>query len=90
MYSQSVELAGGDDDIKALFFLMALEAMPLEWFDRLRPGSIRYWEDLQRAFCHNFVGIITHPMTPAELKGLRQRKGETLREYYRQFEEMRA
>lgn len=51
---------------------MALEALPLQWFDKLRPGSIKYWEDLQRAFYNNFVGIITHPMTPAELKGLRQ------------------
>jgi hypothetical protein len=29
IYSQSIELAGKDDDIKALFFPMALEAMPL-------------------------------------------------------------
>jgi hypothetical protein len=61
IYSQSIELAGGDDDIKALFFPMALENMPLQWFDKLNPGSIRGWEDLQRAFCENFVGIITHP-----------------------------
>jgi hypothetical protein len=38
MYSQSIELAGGDDDIKALFFPMAVEAMPLQWFDKLNPG----------------------------------------------------
>lgn len=69
---------------------MALESMPLEWFDKLPPGSIQYWEDLQRAFCHNFAGIITHPITPAELKGMKQRKGESLREYYRRFGEMRA
>jgi hypothetical protein len=29
IYSQSVELARGDDDIKALFFPMALETVPL-------------------------------------------------------------
>jgi hypothetical protein len=29
IYSQSIELAGGDDNIKTLFFLMALEAVPL-------------------------------------------------------------
>jgi hypothetical protein len=28
IYSQSIKLAGGDDDIKALFFPMALETMP--------------------------------------------------------------
>ena len=90
VYSQSIELARGDDDIKALFFPMALEAMPLQWFDKLRPRSIRYWEDLQEAFCNNFAGIITHPMTVAELKGVRQRRGESLREYYRIFGEFRA
>jgi hypothetical protein len=30
IYSQSIELAGEDDDIKALFFSMALENMPLQ------------------------------------------------------------
>ena len=47
IYSQSIELAGGDDDIKTMFFPMALETMPLQWFDKLNPGSIRNWEDLQ-------------------------------------------
>jgi hypothetical protein len=46
IYSQSIKLAGGDDDIKALFFPIALEAMPLQWFDKLNPESIRGWEDL--------------------------------------------
>jgi hypothetical protein len=41
MYSQSIELAGRDDDIKALFFPIALETMPLQWFNKLNPGSIR-------------------------------------------------
>jgi hypothetical protein len=90
IYSQSIELAGGDDDIKALFFPMALEAMPLQWFDKLNPGSIRGREDLQRAFCDNFIGIITHPITHAELKGLKQKGGKSLRNYYRRFGELRA
>lgn len=77
VYSQSIELAEENNDMKTLFFPMALEAMPLEWFDKLPRGSIRHWEKLQQAFCHNFAGIITHPMTPAELKAMRQRKGES-------------
>jgi hypothetical protein len=40
IYSQSIELASGDDDIKALVFPMALETVPLQWFDKLNPGSI--------------------------------------------------
>ena len=33
--------------------------------------TIGNWEDLQRVFCENFAGIITHPITHAELKGLK-------------------
>jgi hypothetical protein len=69
---------------------MAPETMPLQWFDKLNPRSIRGWEDLQRAFYKNFTGIITHPITHAELKGLKQKGGESLRDYYRCFGELRA
>jgi hypothetical protein len=40
---------------------------------------------LQRAFCENFAGIITHPITHVELKWLKQKGGESLRDYYRHF-----
>jgi hypothetical protein len=45
---------------------------------------------LQRAFSENFAGIITHPITHAKLKGLKQKEGESLRDYYRRFREIRA
>ena len=45
---------------------------------------------MQRAFYENFAGIITHPITHAELKGLKQKGGESLRDYYRRFGELRA
>jgi hypothetical protein len=69
---------------------MALETMPLQWFDKLNPRSIRGWEDLQRVLCENFIGIITHPITHAELKGLKQKGGKSLKDYYRCFGELRA
>jgi hypothetical protein len=31
--------------------------------------------DLQKAFCENFTGIITHPITHVELKGFKQKVG---------------
>jgi hypothetical protein len=45
---------------------------------------------LQKAFCKNFTGIIAHPITHAELKGLKQKGGKSLRDYYRHFGELRA
>jgi hypothetical protein len=59
IYSQSIKLAGGDDDIKALFFSMALETMPPQWFVKLSPG-------------------------------LKQKGGESLKDYYRRFGELRV
>ena len=56
--------------------------MPLQWFDKLNLGLIRNWEDLQRVFYGNFTGIITHPITHIELKGLKQKGGESLRNHY--------
>jgi hypothetical protein len=56
----------------------------------LSPGSIRGWEDLQRTLCENFVGIIMHLITHAELKGLKQKEGGSLKDYYRRFGELRA
>lgn len=32
------------------------------------------------------MGIIIHLMTPAELKGLKEQRGETLREFYRRLQ----
>jgi hypothetical protein len=69
---------------------MALENMPLQWFDKLNLEIIKGWENLQRAFCKNFAGIITHPITHIELKALKQKGGESLRDYYRCFGELRA
>jgi hypothetical protein len=69
---------------------MALETMPLQWFDKLSPGSIRGWEDLQRAFCENITGIIMHPITHVEVKWLKQKGGKSLRDYYHRFGELRA
>jgi hypothetical protein len=57
---------------------MALETMP------------RGWEDLQRAFCENFAGIIMHPITHAKLKGLKQKSGKSLMDYYHRFGELHA
>jgi hypothetical protein len=69
---------------------MALEATLLQWFDKLNPVSIRGWEYLQKAFCDNFAGIITHPITHVELKGLKQKGGKSLKDYYHCFGELRA
>jgi hypothetical protein len=46
--------------------------------------------NLKRVFCENLADIITHPITHVELKGLKQKGGESLRDYYHRFGELCA
>jgi hypothetical protein len=46
----AVEVSGGSNSIKALYFPVALESVPLTWLESLKPNSIDSWEDLKRAF----------------------------------------
>jgi len=45
---------------------------------------------LQRKFCENFYGVLTHPSTRIELRTCKQKLDETFQEYYCRFAELRA
>ena len=40
IYSQAIEVAGGDNITKVVYFPMALESPQLTWFESLQPNSI--------------------------------------------------
>ena len=69
---------------------MALETVPLVWFDKLRPNSIDTWEQLQRKFYENFCGVLTHPSPRIELRTSKQKLDKTFQEYYYYFVELQA
>ena len=73
----AIELAGGNNDIKVLYFPMALDTVPLAWFDKLRANSIDSWRQLQCKFYENFYGVLTHPSTRNELRTYKQKPDET-------------
>jgi hypothetical protein len=62
------QLAGGKIDTKALFFPMALEPVPLQWFSKLRKSLVDTWENLKTLFVEKFVGVLTRPNTKIEFK----------------------
>ncbi|RLM80131.1 retrotransposon protein, putative, Ty3-gypsy subclass [Panicum miliaceum] len=53
-YSVAMEVSGGSNSTKELYFLVALESAPLTWLESLKPNSIDPWENLKRAFIDNF------------------------------------
>jgi hypothetical protein len=55
-YSTAIEVAGGSNTIKVVYFPMALEPAPLTWLESLPNESIDSWEGLKKVFIDNFQG----------------------------------
>lgn len=89
VYSQAVDLAGGDDDIKALFLPTALDSLPLSWFDRIPAGIVDTWQELHKLFVDNFAGYSKRPGAHNDLRSCKQRDNESMRDYYKRFTEVR-
>jgi hypothetical protein len=55
-YFVAIEVSGGSNSTKALYFPVAFESAPLTWLEGLKSNSIDSWENLKRAFIDNFQG----------------------------------
>jgi hypothetical protein len=53
-YSTAIEVAGGSNITKVVYFLMALDPAPLTWLESLSSNSIDSWERLKKVFIDNF------------------------------------
>jgi hypothetical protein len=57
-YSTAIEVAGGSNITKVVYFPMALDPAPLTWLESLSNNSINSWERLKRVFIDNLQGAI--------------------------------
>jgi hypothetical protein len=53
-YSTAIEVVGGSNITKVIYFLMALDPAPLTWLESLSNNSIDSWERLKKVFIDNF------------------------------------
>jgi hypothetical protein len=53
-YSTAIEVAGGSNITKVVYFLMALDPASLTWLESLSNNSINSWERLEKVFIDNF------------------------------------
>ena len=67
IYSTAIEVAGGTNSTKVIYFPIALESALLTWLESLRHDSIHSWEDLKKIFIDNFQGSIHRPATRHDL-----------------------
>ena len=89
-YSLAVQAAGGNNDTKVIHFPICMEPAPLTWLESLKPKSIDSWADLTKAFTNNFAGSMARPGNKIDLRQIKQKEGETLRDYLRRFFEKKA
>jgi hypothetical protein len=90
IYSTAIEVAGGTNSTKVIYFPMDLESAPLTWIESLRHDSIHSWEDLKKLFNDNFQGSIHRPATHHDLCLCKQEHGDALRLYIKRFFDTRA
>jgi hypothetical protein len=55
-YFTAIEVAGGSNITKVVYFPMALDPAPLTWLESLSNNSIDSWERLKKVFIDNFQG----------------------------------
>jgi hypothetical protein len=59
-YSTAIEVTGGSNITKVVYFPMALDPAPLTWLESFSNNSIHSWERLKKVFIDNFQGAIAH------------------------------
>jgi hypothetical protein len=89
-YSTAIEVAGGSNITKVIYFPMALDPAPLTWLESLSNNLINSWERLKKVFIDNFQGAIARAGTHHDLAQCKQERNEQLRSYTRCFFDVRA
>jgi hypothetical protein len=89
-YSTAIEVAGGSNITKVVYFPMALDPAPLTWLESLSNNLIDSWERLKKVFIDNFRGVIARASTCHDLVQCKQERNELLQSYTRRFFDVRA
>jgi hypothetical protein len=85
-YRLACRAGGADNDLFMLQFLpIYLVGTSKAWIDHLPRNSIDCWEDLKEIFTSNFQGTYVRLGNPGDLKGCRQKQGESLWVYNQHY-----
>ena len=89
-YRLACRAGGADDDLFIIRNLpLYLADSARSWLEHLPPGKIDGWQDLRDIFIGNFQGTYARPSSTWDLRGCKQEKGESLRDYIRRFSKLR-
>jgi hypothetical protein len=85
VYQTVIEVAGGDDRVKANYMPTTLSDAARSWLINCPKESIYTWDQLCVIFIRNFQGTYEHPSTVETLKIIKQKHDESPRDYMKCF-----
>ncbi|GAA0168792.1 hypothetical protein LIER_40639 [Lithospermum erythrorhizon] len=87
-FDSQLSLWANDEEVYARAFPSSLSGQALKWFHKLPPHSIDCWPDAVDLFMDNFGASIVNDAYETALMEIQKKRGETLRSYATQIEEV--
>src|SRR6266540_3929708 len=81
----AIKVVGGGQNAMVNYLPVVLSPTVQDWLTGLPANSINSWEDLCAKFIDNYQGTFMKPGVEWDLYQIHQKKGESLREFIRQF-----
>jgi len=81
IYATAIHASGGDQDVMANYFHVALTGPARSWLMNLPDSTIGSWEQMCVQFTTDFAGTCARPGTEVDLHAIQQQPGETLRAF---------
>ncbi|XP_065857519.1 uncharacterized protein [Euphorbia lathyris] len=87
-YRELMDVAGASESIICRLFSTTLGGDASDWFRSLPAESIHNWQQYSRDFCAKFVGCKAADVTDRQLKEIKQRNYNSLREFVVAFNDI--
>jgi hypothetical protein len=84
-YKMHMDLQGTPQEMACRAFPLTLFGSAQDWFRKLPPSSITCFDDLRRKFVTQFLAGCKRKKPSGQLMAMRQKEGETLKDYVVRF-----
>ena len=88
-YKAQMALATKADELLCLAFPSTLKGPAPQWFHSLKPRPVSDFKQLNKQFVSQFVGMLDRPQPDTQILTIRQRKGESLKEFVDRFNQQK-
>ncbi len=85
IYIRHMEVPGASEEVMARCFPLFLLDLAMLWFRKLENGSIRTWGELVECFMRQCRIHVTRPKSVMTLASIKQRTGESIKDFLLRF-----